>query len=284
MLRYLASGPRPFGDTPMPSHRRVNWEFLAVVRGKCAPLVDSTHPPAPVTDTLWLFPPDTPHGWIGEPAKPCRVVVIHFNAVPAALEDAAREHGFLSRPLNADDKQYLLELSRALKPHYWDPILASEIHTTKALMELSLLFLEHAASNRTGQRSHKLKKVQAFEEWIREHLAKCPSITDGARAVGLSASQLRRLCLSVRQAGPTEILQRLRTERAMDLMANQNAKLSVVAAECGFSSATNLCRAFKTQTGTTPATWRNEIYIQYSKPRTMHDLDHTRHGRRRVAL
>lgn len=284
MLRYLASGLRRFGDTPMPTHRRLNWEFLAVLRGKCAPTIDSAKRLEPVADTLWLFPPQTPHGWIGEPANPCRVVVIHFSSVPAALEEAVRERGFLVHQLSGGDKQLLAELSRSLKPHYWDPVQASEIHTTKALMELSLLFLDHAASTRIGQRGQKTKKVQTFEDWVREHLPECPSIAGGARAVGLSPSQLRRICLAVRGTGPTEILQRLRIERAMELMAKKDAKLTTVAAECGFSSATNFCRAFKAAAGTTPGTWRNEIYFQYQKPRAKIGADHRQHGRRRAAL
>ena len=109
---------------------------------------------------------------------------------------AARERGYLVRQLSGDDRQLLAELSRSLKPHYWDPTLASEIHTTKALMELSLLFLD----------------------------------------------------------------------------------------ECGFSSATNFCRAFKSTAGTTPGTWRNEIYVQYQQPRAKLGADYKQHGRRRAVL
>lgn len=45
MLRYLGIGKRSLGEVPMPPHKRMNWEFLAVIRGWCAPLLEGE--PAP---------------------------------------------------------------------------------------------------------------------------------------------------------------------------------------------------------------------------------------------
>lgn len=281
MLRYLGLGTRPLGDYPMPAHRRVNWEFLAVVRGRLAPFFQSAHQARLASDALWLFPPGFIHGWVGEPAKKCEVVVIHFHAVPEAVARCARERGYLAVRLRPADKRFLRQLGKNLKIHYWQPTLESDIHTQRALMDLSLLILRDYSERRQPlRRGLSAGKVAAAETWLREHLADRPSIADAARVTGVSASQLNRLFRKVRKESPQSVLNRLRLDRAMEIMANSGAKLHAVAAECGFSSASNLCRAFREYRGHSPTTWRKETFIQHKVPSRAAQKDHTAHGRR----
>lgn len=282
MLRYLGLGTRPLGDYPMPTHKRVNWEFLAVVRGKLAPFFSMTAPQTKAAaDTLWLFPPHFAHGWVGEPAKKCEVVVIHFHSVPDAVAQCAAEHGYLAVQLTAADKRFLLRLGKNLKTHYWRPTLESDIHTQRALMELSLLILRDYSERRQPLRRGKsASKVAAAENWLRQHLADRPSIAHAARVTGISTSQLHRLFRKVRKESPQGALTRLRLDRAMELMAGSSAKLHAIAAECGFSSASNLCRSFRDFKGYSPTTWRKETFIQHKLPSKAALKDHTAHGRR----
>jgi len=281
MLRYLGFGQRPLGDCPLPPHKRVNWEFLAVIRGKCTPFFHAGYQPSPVDNRLWLFPPGYAHGWLGESGKKCHLVVVHFNTVPAALERIVQERGFLSTRLTVADKRFLARLAEKLKPHYWRPIWVSDIHTERALLDLSLLVLRDVRTSRQpAPGSGSMNKILLAETWLREHLAERPSIAEAARATGISPSQLRRLFHGVRKASPKRALHKLKFERAMQLMAHSNVKLATVAAECGFTSASNFCRAFKAFNGNTPTVWRREIYIQYKKPREDEKTNYARHGRR----
>lgn len=281
MLRYLGLGTRPLGDYPMPAHKRVNWEFLAVVRGKLAPFFRAAPPAQAAADTLWLFPPGFVHGWVGEPAKKCEVVVIHFHSVPEAVARCADEHSYLAVKLRAADKRLLRRLGKNLKNHYWQPTLESDIHTQRALMDLSLLILRDYAEQRQPlRRGMSTSKVMAAENWLRLHLADRPSIVDAARVAGISTSQLHRLFRKVRKESPQGVLHRLRLDRAMEIMARSDAKLHAVAAECGFSSASNLCRAFRMFKGHSPTTWRKEMFIQHKIPSKAALKDHTAHGRR----
>lgn len=281
MLRYLGLGTRQLGDYPMPEHKRVNWEFLAVVRGKLAPGFQSLYHARPVADTLWLFPPGYVHGWVGEPGKKCEVVVIHFHSVPEAVARCAEQYGFLTTRLKATDKRFLLGMGENLKPHYWHPTLESDIHTQRALMDLSLLILRgYSAQRQPLRQGVNASKVVAAENWLRQHLADRPSIAEAARAVGLSSSQLNRLFRQVRKESPQRVLNRLRLDRAMAVMANSGAKLHAVAAECGFSNASNLCRAFREHKGHSPNMWRRETFIQHKNPSKTALKDHKAHGRR----
>ena len=285
MLRYLGLGQRRLGDYPRPPHKRVNWEFLAVIRGKCAPVLEDTQISAPAESTLWLFPPGYAHGWQGEAGRKCEVVVLHFNAVPAAVERTVQEQGYLTLRLDAADRAFLRSLGQRLKPHYWQPVGVSDIHTERALMDLSLLVLRDVAVSRQPCRvGSGLSQVVSAESWLREHLAERPSIAQAARAIGISPSHLRRLFRAVRKSSPKQVQQKLRLENAMQLMAQSRVKLDHVAQECGFISASNFCRAFKAFNGSTPAAWRREIYIQYRQPRPGEKADYRRHGRRRKEL
>jgi len=152
MLRYVGLGKRFFGDRPMPAHQRVNWEFLAVMRGKIAPVERDDAAVSPVGDRFWLFPPGVVHGWGGERGKTCEVIVIHFSSVPQALERMALRRGHLETALGPRDKELLREIAGIVKRHYWRPTLESDIHTERALMDLSLLAMRDCKERRQPQR------------------------------------------------------------------------------------------------------------------------------------
>jgi AraC-like DNA-binding protein len=281
MLRYLGLGKRRLGDHTMPAHARLNWEFLAVVRGKVAPFAETPDGAVPVEHRLWLYPPGVVHGWIGEPGKACEIVVIHFSSVPASIERLATTYGLLETPLTPGDREALQRLVRVLKAHYWDPTLESELKAQGALMDLCLMMVrgyEERTSRQISGGSY--SRIVAAEEWLRTHLTDPASVASAARHVGLSTSQLYRLFAEVRKESPQDYLNRAKIERAMQLLGQTNAKLEKVAAECGYSTASNLCRAFKAAKGRSPTAWRRETYIQYKVPPKGAEGDHTRFGER----
>jgi AraC-like DNA-binding protein len=57
MLRYLSGGVRRFGTMPIGPHSRLNWEFYAVVKGRCGVLLESGEKLPLRANCLWVFPP-----------------------------------------------------------------------------------------------------------------------------------------------------------------------------------------------------------------------------------
>ena len=279
MLRYLNSGPRPFGDFPMPPHRRLNWEFYAVLSGRLAPLLDGISPVL-ASDTLWLFPPESTHGWIGQPGSSCEIVVFHFSALPAELERWVRQMGYAAVALSNEDKQRLLALVAELDSHHKRPGPFSEYHFNRALLDLCLLVLDQSEGRVAAGSSHPLvlpaassepatsavAKVLIAENWFRNHLAEQPTLSDVARVCCLSTGHLRRLFVSVRRQSPKEAFNKIRMEHALQLLAFSDLKLEAVATECGFAGASQFCQAFKQLQGTTPAAWRKNPYSPYQHP------------------
>jgi AraC-like DNA-binding protein len=282
MLRYLGFGMRELGNFPMPPHKRVNWEFLAVVAGKAAPYFQAGHRPAPVRATIWLFPPGFVHGWLGEASKKCEVFVAHFNSVPQVVEQLVNESGPLSVSLRGPDIRRIRRFTAELQDHYWNPNFLSDIYTERVLMDLSLLITRDTDKVRVAQPIGKnLPRILKAEAWFREHMASQPSVRRVASAVGLSPSHLARLFRLVRKDRAKRVFNKLRIEKAMDLLGHSDAKLHSVAEDCGFSTASNFCRAFKVFVGNSPTMWRKEMFIEYRKPRSSEFMDHMSHGRRK---
>src|SRR3954464_12558932 len=103
MLRYLGLGKRQLGDHPMPPHARLNWEFLAVVRGKLAPFESDPENAKLVEKHCWLFPPGVIHGWAGKKGETCDVIVLHFSSLERSIEQVASTRRMLETRLRPTD-------------------------------------------------------------------------------------------------------------------------------------------------------------------------------------
>jgi AraC-like DNA-binding protein len=56
-----------------------------------------------------------------------------------------------------------------------------------------------------------------------------------------------------------KVFARIQLEAAMRLMTETTLKLDTIAGECGFSSTSDFCRAFKAYTKVSPNLWRRTI-------------------------
>ena len=271
----------------MPYHQRVNWEFLAAIKGSVAPTLGGTADGSPelASSCLWVFPPDVPHGWRGAVEHPAEVVVLHFSDVPAPLKQMVKQQGFLHVELTGGELRRVALAGKRLMAHYQAPNLLSEVYADRELLDFSLLFLtrsdDAAKSSLAGVN---LNRVMAAETWLNENLSYAPTIGGAAKAAGISPSQLRRQFQKVRKLSPHQLLKTIRFNRATHLMATTDMKLARVAAECGFSSAANFCRAFRAFNGKPPDAWRREVFFQYKQPKQSDDGDHLKHGRRMRVL
>lgn len=78
-----------------------------------------------------------------------------------------------------------------------------------------------------------------------------------AATVHVSESYLRRLFSSVYGISPKKYLMGVRISRAKNLLSEGRGSVGTIAAECGFVSVYNFCRAFKEAVGTTPSEYRH---------------------------
>jgi AraC family transcriptional regulator len=267
MLRYLGSGIRRFGMYPVPAHQRVDWEFFAVVGGRCGSVLADTKTPVFRDRHLWIFPPETAHGWAAPRTARCRVAVFHFSHVPPLLERIARERGYIDRSLNAAQVRQVTEWERELRAPFQHATQKSQLIFDKVLLELSLLALEPLTFERfETQPNLALHKVETSLRWYSEHMSEQPKLEHVAQAVHISPSHLRRLFWQVRRENPLRAFTRLRLARAAELLAGSTEKIDAIASRCGFSSASDFCRVFKANHKISPDTWRREKLPAYVEP------------------
>lgn len=142
----------------------------------------------------------------------------------------------------------------------------SIVHTASpALAELVARYL--LIGNRTPQADFAIPTVlaqadpvtAAFERWVREHLAEPVSITEGARAVGLSERQLQRTTASTLGMSPLEFVTEIRLEHATHLLRTTTMTTDAVAARVGYLSASALREAVRRRRGMTLKDLRDSI-------------------------
>ncbi|MDD5705218.1 MAG: PocR ligand-binding domain-containing protein [Kiritimatiellae bacterium] len=82
------------------------------------------------------------------------------------------------------------------------------------------------------------------------------AVADIAAAVGLSPSRLSHLFRRETGATMVQCLNRLRVEKARDLLRNSKLRVTEIAFETGFQSPTHFNRIFRAIAGCSPSAWR----------------------------
>src|SRR5271166_1205159 len=140
LIQYLSSGIRRFKTMPILQHTRVNWEFYAVIQGRCGVLLDNDEKLPLRAKRLWVFPPGHLHGWHGE-EEHCSVVVVHASRVPRQLVEAIPVSGILERRLTAVQCRQIEAIERAIEMDFHNPNPLSELHFDRAILDLSVIAL-----------------------------------------------------------------------------------------------------------------------------------------------
>jgi AraC family transcriptional regulator len=221
---------------------------------------------APVR-SFWVFPPETGHGWTAKRAEQCHVAVFHFVTVPPLLERVARSRGYLQRTLSAPQARRVAQLAHELEAPFQHLTEKSNLEFEKALLELTLLALEPIPFARAEtQPDHAVRTVESCLRWYAAHMAEEPKLEHVAEVVHVSPSHLRRLFWRVRHENPVRSFTKLRLQRAKDLLSHSDAKLDLVAGQCGFSSVADFCRVFKAYNKISPRAWRRAKLGPYRVP------------------
>jgi AraC family transcriptional regulator len=261
MLQYLTFGDRRFGIHPMPPHTRLNWEFYAVIKGKCAPVLPAGPDLNLRERQLWVFPPETPHGWKGEQRAECQIVCFHFAFVPSPLRELAQARRFQECPVNENQVARLTVMAQELRPHFEQPTSFSHIIFERALLELTFMALANVKEEPLPELTQTMgHKVNVAIAWYMEHLSEAPRIEDVACKLHISPSNLRQIFMLTLHESPQSAFKRLRLHRAMELMSESNLKLEAVAEQCGYSNASDFSRAFSREFKISPRTWRENDY------------------------
>lgn len=251
MLIYFNRGTRDFTDRPVPLNSRAAWEFYISLSGGIQPLL-----PGPTTEegfrerTLWAFPHKHAHGWVGE-ADVDRLV-FHFTAVPGELEKLLPSRGYYRTPLTAKDCRHLRQLAHLAEQVILYPTRLVFLQTQGLVTELSLITLREIAHPPLSRRRMARSRTEQALAWYSEHLSDAPTLAEVANAIRVSPTHLRRLFQQAIGERPYRTMNRIRMQRAENLLKGSDTTLDVIAAQVGLSNGSALSRAVKTFFGITP--------------------------------
>src|SRR5262249_11963297 len=132
-------------------------------------------------------------------------------------------------------------------------------------LELPLLTPDRAALRLAVEQCEHRKQVlglsgrveQQLLHWLLQYDG-LPSFADAARAMGFSQRTLRGR-LAGERVPFSGLLEKARRERALLLLRSGELSLDVVADRLGYSTVSNLVRAFRRWTGLTPTAYRRSM-------------------------
>lgn len=102
-------------------------------------------------------------------------------------------------------------------------------------------------------------RLQAVREHMLANVEQCLRVPDLAALAGVSVAQFERQFRRVFQISPQQHLIRLRIERAMALL-RENQSIAQIAQHCGFSDQSAFSRQFKATVGMSPSEYRAHAF------------------------
>ncbi|MCC5842036.1 MAG: helix-turn-helix transcriptional regulator [Opitutales bacterium] len=252
-LLRLNAGERHYGESPFPGQVRHHWEFQAILSGRARTTPDDREPGC-TSPKLYISGPQSTHGWTDDRGGRSEIAVMHFTRVPEAFHKWVPLDGGLCLPLGPESLRVLTFARTHLEPHYRRPRTSTEA----AVRGVLYLFLEIVlAAQASGEppasrrdRYHQEKIRQALH-YYEQNLWRDPSVDAVATAIGLSASQMRRIFRSALGLSPHEALSQRRMERATNLLRSGESVTSV-AHTLGFSEISAFSRAYTLWAGQPP--------------------------------
>lgn len=143
------------------------------------------------------------------------------------------------------------EAQRQLRASDWQ---SAQITLDAALGLLrSIQADRHGGASCSGLTASQQRKLTTF---IEQRLSGPISLTQLAEVVKLSPSHFCRTFGQSYGTSPLRYVLMRRVERAKTLLLGAEMPLAEIALECAFSDQSALCRAFRRQTGESPAVWR----------------------------
>jgi AraC-like DNA-binding protein len=175
-----------------------------------------------------------------------------FRPVRLELTYPAPAHAAEYRKLFQCDVRFGAKQNRVVVEQHWLDVALPTHHPVSAQQALAL------CREQAAQLKRQSEIVAAVERIVRRRLAERPTLATVAQALNLSERSLRR---HLAAAGRVyrEIHDRLRTERALELLSAGALSVADIGGEVGFSDAREFRRAFKRWTGTVPTARRHTV-------------------------
>jgi AraC-like DNA-binding protein len=255
-----ASGVHVPGDSDRYFHHQ--WAVILITRGGYCVGLDASQAFDAEAGDLVIMRPETDHAWTTADHPRGRVEGVAASFVllrpPPRIEllllriPEIRPHYSLQRIGQGRAWRRMVRCFRQM-----EAICESSV-VTRAELQLNLLeqaLLWAAAAARAAIDPMDGRIRQAIEH-MASHLADQLTIDELCRVAGVSRSQFAAMFEPATGLTPMRYLEKLRLERAMQLLQMTSRKIDSIAAEVGFCDAKHFAKRFRAVVGTTPTAFR----------------------------
>lgn len=102
-------------------------------------------------------------------------------------------------------------------------------------------------------------RIAALMRAVQRDLQRDWDVAAMAAVLGVSDTQLRRLCAQVLGASPRQLLCNLRLQSAAVLLRDPSMRVKEIQARVGIADASHFCRDFRERFGVSPSEYRYQL-------------------------
>lgn len=203
------------------------------IRGRCGPSALLFHPASTTHDDRFA----------GEGGR-CLMIGVPASALEAP--GAVRP----TRSIGIDDAEIGFPGARMLR-EMGDPDRFSALVVEGLVLEMIGRAVDRRDPSADGPRW-----LERAREYVHDHATDPARVGEVAAAADVHPVHLARVFRARFGVSPGEYLRRVRVRKAMEMMATTDAGLAAIAARAGFCDQSELTKAFRRETGSTPGTYR----------------------------
>jgi len=252
-------------DWEIAPHRHESlFQILHMERGAAQLTLEGRQLPMAGPGVL-LVPALVPHGFVFEPGTEGTVITVLASHLASRLAPAPDLASRLMRPqlLQALGTEAAAELARAVQGLHQQFALHGawrELALDAALLHLAVLLgravQADAPATEPAQSSRAVGHVRRYQALVESRYRQQPTLAALARALGITPTQLNRVCHQVLGHSALGVLHgRLLLEAQRDL-AYTTLSIKQIGLSLGFADAGYFTRFFQRLSGHTPTAWR----------------------------
>lgn len=239
---------KPGFQTAVHAHRHNSLIYIISGRGKC--LTDGNEYDLVATTAL-LLKKGQKHQLIDEPRKAMVVFVAYFSEHKAKL-DKDLVNQLLSKSCIAVPLQFARQIRNALRqmlreqndrPEHYEAALRQWLAYTMINLNRAVSFESRHAKRLISSNSS--ERVRAVLDYTAEHYQERNNVSEAARAAHLSQRHFANICRKLTGSSYVQFLNRLRVQKAKELLENTKMPVLAVAFEVGFEELSTFYRAFR---------------------------------------
>ncbi len=112
----------------------------------------------------------------------------------------------------------------------------------------------------SGRLGYKIEKIKDVLDYINQNYQKDITLEELSKEVNISKFYICRIFKESLRMTPVEYINKVRVERAMELLRNTDMSISEIALECGFNNISYFIKIFKKYMQVTPLKFRKQNF------------------------